>query len=133
LKKAEERRHSYYFAIRLSEGGDLIGFTCIVWVLHTHQTARFFIDFNKEENLLAHGDETLKLMLRYAFMEVSLHRLATVVSTYETSLILLLERFGFLREVQRREAVFHDGQYFDELDYALLKPEYKKTIEEETK
>jgi RimJ/RimL family protein N-acetyltransferase len=63
-------------------------------------------------------------------MELSLHRLWTELSEHNPQKMLLFEKAGFLREVQRKEALFFDGKYFDQLDYSILKPEWKKLQEE---
>jgi len=42
----------------------------------------------------------------------------------------MYEEAGFLRESQRRQAVFHNGEYYDELVYSLLRPEWKKMLVE---
>jgi RimJ/RimL family protein N-acetyltransferase len=133
LKKAEEKRNAYLFAVRKREGGDLVGFARISWMLPSHQVGAVYVDFGAADDMLAFGDETLQLMLRYAFMEVNLHRVGVVIPAHETEMIALYERKGFLREVQRREAVYHAGKYWDELEYSLLKPEYKAKFEEESK
>jgi RimJ/RimL family protein N-acetyltransferase len=63
-------------------------------------------------------------------MEVNLHRISSPVPGYETKMIALYERNGLIREVQRREAVYHDGTYYDEYEYGILKPDYKKRNQE---
>jgi RimJ/RimL family protein N-acetyltransferase len=130
LKKAEEKRDAYYFCVRKHETSELIGFVRIIWVLHSHQVGFIHIDFGSNADFDQYADEALKMILRYGFMEASLHRLEMVIPSYEGKLVNLLERHGFLREVQRREAIFHGGQYYDELAYALLKPDYKKALAE---
>jgi RimJ/RimL family protein N-acetyltransferase len=130
LKKSEEKRDAYLFAVRKRTEGDLIGFARIVEVLPTHQIANILIDFGNSADLAEYGPETMKLLLRYGFMEASLHRLGISLPAYDTEMIALYERFGFLREVQRREAVFHAGRYWDEVTYGLLKPDYKKALAE---
>jgi RimJ/RimL family protein N-acetyltransferase len=133
LKKAEEKRNAYYFAIRKKEDSALIGFACIGWTIPAHQVGGIQIDFGEEADLVKYGDETMRLMLRYGFMEAGLHRLMATFPTHETEQIALFERSGFLREVQHREAAYHAGRYWDKVEYALLKPEYKKKYHEEAK
>jgi len=133
LKKAEEKRNAFLFAVRKHDGGDLIGFARIIWILHAHQVGTLFIDFGEETDLIKHGAETLQMMLRYGFMEANLNRLDVTLPAYETEMIALYESKGFLREVQRREAAFHANRRWDELVYALLKPDFKKNNEEEQK
>jgi len=130
LKKAEEKRNAYYFCIRKHDNAELVGFARILDVLSPHQVGFLHIDFGSEADLDQYGEETLCMMLRYGFMEANLHRLEVSAPAYETRWIELLEKNGFLREVQRREAVFHNGQYFDDLVYGMVKPDYKKLFVE---
>ncbi|MHC1739612.1 MAG: GNAT family N-acetyltransferase [Anaerolineaceae bacterium] len=129
LKKAEEKRNSFYFTVRLREDQKLIGYAQIPWFFQAHQAGQVYVDFGEESDLITYGDETLQLIVHYGFMEVNLYRLAAAIPAYETEMVELFERNGFLREVQRRDAVFHNGQYFDELEYAQLINEYK-TLQE---
>jgi RimJ/RimL family protein N-acetyltransferase len=133
LKKIEEKRNAYFFVIRKREGKDAIGLACIREILHAHQVGSIHVDFGCDADLVKYGGEAMDMMLRYGFMEASLHRLGATLAGYETEMISLYESKGFLREVQRREAAYHAGRYWDEMIYAILKPEYKKHIEEAAK
>ena len=129
LKKAEEKRSSYFFSVRTLSECKLIGFAQIPWIFQSHQTGRIAVDFGSDDDLAAYGDETLQLLQHYAFMEVNLYHLSTSIPAYEAATISLYERNGFLLEVRRREANYHQGKYFDELDYAQLRPEFQAHVE----
>lgn len=130
IKKANDRNSAYYFGLRPVGKPDLIGLLVFGWLLVPQQSGRLFLFFEDNDALVQYGDETLRLGLRYAFMELSLHRLWTELSEHNPQKILLFERAGFLREVQRKEGSFFDGKYIDQLDYSILKPEWKKLQEE---
>ena len=130
IKKADENHGSYYFAIREIGKPEIIGLLIFGWIWSSQQTGRIFLFFDEVTSLEKYGDEVLKLGLRYAYMELSLHRLWTELSEHNPVKLAIFERAGFLRETQRKEALFFDGKYFDQLDYALLKPEWKKLQEE---
>jgi RimJ/RimL family protein N-acetyltransferase len=130
IKKADENRGAYYFAVRLIDKPEIIGLLVFGWIWSSQQTARLFLFFEDQEALKKFGEEVLGLGLRYAFMELSLHRLWTELSEHNPTKLELFEKVGFLREVQRREALFFDGKYYDQLDYAMLKPEWKQLQEE---
>jgi RimJ/RimL family protein N-acetyltransferase len=131
IKKADENQRGYFFAIRKKGEAEIIGLLRFGWIFHSHQSGRLFLDFSTEECLLEFGNEALKMALRYAFMEMSLHRLWVEFSTHQIEEINLFEKAGFLREVQRRDASFFDGKYFDQVQYSILKPEWKKLIPSE--
>jgi RimJ/RimL family protein N-acetyltransferase len=130
IKKANETFGAYYFAIRPIGKPEIIGLLVFGWIWHSQQTGRLFLFFEDENALMKFGDEVMQLALRYSFMELSLHRLWTELSDHNPAKMAIFERAGFLRETQRAEALFYDGKHYDQLDYAILKPEWKKLQEE---
>ena len=130
IKKADENHGSYYFAIREIGKPEIIGLLIFGWIWSSQQSGRIFLFFDEATSLEKYGTEVLKLGLRYAYMELSLHRLWTELSEHNPAKLAIFEGAGFLRETQRKEALYFDGKYYDQLDYALLKPEWKKLQEE---
>ncbi len=133
MKKIDEKRDAYFFVVRKREGNEPIGLAYIRHILHAHQVGSIHVDFGSDADLVKYGSEAMDMMLRYGFMEANMHRLGATLAGYETDMISLYESKGFLREVQRREAAYHAGRYWDEVIYAILKPEYKNRIEEASK
>ena len=131
LKKGDESKLDYYFAIRKIEGEDLVGLLHVGRINSSNQTSWLSVDLQEVGAFENYGSEVLAMTLRYAFMELSLYRLFTIIPSYNEIEIALFEKMGFLREVQRRQAIFHAGQYFDALVYAILRPEWKKNQKEE--
>jgi len=130
IKKADERNSAYYFAIRPIGKEEIVGMLVFGWLWSSQQTGRLFLYFEDDNALHQFGEEALSLGLRYGFMELSLHRLWTELSEYNPVKLEIFEKVGFLREVQRREGFFFDGKFYDQLDYAILKPEWKQLQQE---
>lgn len=126
LKKGDESKLDYYFAIREIEGENLVGLLHLGRINSSNQASWFSVDLQEDGAFENYGSEVLAMALRYAFMELSLYRLFTVIPSYNEMEIALFEKMGFLREVQRRQAIFHEGKYLDALVYALLRPDWKK-------
>ena len=133
LKEADEHHGTYYYAIRKKGSTELVALVRFGWLSFSHQGGRLFLDFVSPEAMQTYSTELMSMALRFAFMELSLHRLWTEVAGCDIESIQLLESAGFLREIQRREAVFSNGKYYDELIYSLLKPEWKARQEAEQK
>lgn len=125
LKKADERKDEFYFAIHAKESGELVGLLRLGWLMPTHQIARMFLDFSNDDAFEHYSEDALLLAIRYAFMELSLYRLTMSIPSHDESKIRLFEKAGFLREAQRRQNIYYDGKYYDELIYAILRPEWK--------
>jgi RimJ/RimL family protein N-acetyltransferase len=130
LKKAEERRNQYFFGIREKGKDDLIGVLSFHWVQTSSQVGHLRMNFGEKDHAKEYAQEVLALALRYAFMELSLHRVTAQTQGHREDEIKLLEQAGFLRESQRRQAVFQDGKYRDELVYGLLRNEWKERNKE---
>ena len=75
--------------------------------------------------------EALRLMLRFAFHELNLHRLQLTVFAYNEAAIRLYERLGFQREGAFREYLLRDGKRYDMLLYGLLAREWEAQSKDE--
>ena len=88
------------------------------------KTGSMKLEFNNPADVVQFGEESIERSLRVAFKDLDLHRICVEVSTCEEEMINLYENAGFLRQVQRREATFFDGHYYDLISYDLLKPDW---------
>ena len=71
-----------------------------------------------------YGADATRVLLRYCFMELGLHRVELRVIGYNTRAIRCYEKVGFKHEGALREAVLRDGQYYDIAQMAILRPEW---------
>jgi len=79
-----------------------------------------------------YGTDAVRVLLRYAFAELGLHRVQLGVWSFNTRAVAAYERAGFVREGRRREVVFHDGHWYDELLLSVVEDEWWATDDEET-
>jgi RimJ/RimL family protein N-acetyltransferase len=70
------------------------------------------------------GRDALKLMLRYGFDELGLHRVELNVLGYNEPAIRAYRAVGFREEGRRRSAVFRSGGWHDEVLMGLLSEEW---------
>ena len=71
-----------------------------------------------------YGTEALQLLLRFAFMEMNLHKVQLTVFSYNERATALYRRAGFVREGAFREFIWRDGQRFDMILMGLLASEW---------
>jgi RimJ/RimL family protein N-acetyltransferase len=69
------------------------------------------------------GTEAVALLCRYAFEGLNLHRVSLSCYANNERGLRLYARLGFVIEGRRREQVFVDGGYVDELVLGLLRDE----------
>jgi RimJ/RimL family protein N-acetyltransferase len=125
-KEAEESRSDFYMTIRANEDQRLLGFLRIFWIEWTHGSGSLRMAIGDEADRgLGYGNEALRLGLTYAFEELNLFRLSIVVGGDNPRAIQFFQRFGFVQEVCRRQALLRDGQVYDIYHLGLLREEWR--------
>ena len=76
-----------------------------------------------------YGTEALRLLLKFAFMEMNWHKVQLTVFAYNERALALYSRAGFVREGAYREFIRRDGQRFDMILMGLLESEWRASVE----
>jgi RimJ/RimL family protein N-acetyltransferase len=71
------------------------------------------------------GREASELRLRFAFDEGGLHRVELHVFDFNEPAKRLYRSLGFRAEGRRREVLYRDGRYHDDVRMAMLVDEYR--------
>jgi len=71
-----------------------------------------------------YGTDAAMVILRIGFNELNLHRVELSTFAFNERAIRLYQRCGFRREGVRRECLFRNGQYHDEIHLGLLADEF---------
>ena len=85
-----------------------------------------FADEELDDRRKGYGREALALLLRFAFEEMNLHRLSANIPAYNTAALAFFQKFGFVEEIRRRQALQLDGQVWDAISLGLLRAEWQK-------
>jgi len=75
-----------------------------------------------------YGTEAMRLLLRYAFDDLGLHRVDLRVIDYNARAIRAYEKCGFVREGVLRESALVDGVWHDDVVMAILEREYRRGV-----
>lgn len=75
-----------------------------------------------------YGSAALKILLKYAFLERRLNRFSACVIGGNTAGAAFLEKLGCLKEGERAEMFYINGEYVSELYYGMLKDEFVNGI-----
>lgn len=73
-----------------------------------------------------YGTEAMQIGLRYAFLELNLHRVELEVLASNERAIHSYEKVGFQREAVKRQALFRDGAYQDFVVMGILRDDWHK-------
>ncbi len=126
-KQVEEDKNLYHFMIRLKGTDRLIGKASIQWIEWANGNGFLRLGIGAaEDRQKGYGTQALRMLLRFAFAELNLFRVAANVPEYNEGAIALLQKFGFAQEVCRRKALERDGRRWDLYVFGLLKDEWQK-------
>jgi RimJ/RimL family protein N-acetyltransferase len=70
------------------------------------------------------GSDVVRVMLRYGFAELGLHRIQLNVNGYNPRAIATYVKAGFVEEGRRREAVYRSGAWHDHVQMGILDREW---------
>jgi len=70
------------------------------------------------------GTEAIGLMLDFGFGTLNMHRIELFVHDFNDRAQKAYKKLGFVEEGRKREALYSDGKYHDELLLAILKDEW---------
>ena len=72
-----------------------------------------------------YAPEAARLLLRFGFAELNLHRISLEVYSHNMRARRAYEKAGFVHEGTMRESYFRNGRYHDTLIMGILKSEWK--------
>jgi RimJ/RimL family protein N-acetyltransferase len=78
---------------------------------------------------LGYGSDALRTLLRFAFGEMNLNRVALHVFDFNPRAIASYRKCGFVEEGRMRQAMYRDGRYHDIVMMAVLREEFERDDE----
>ena len=116
----------FQFAIVLKETNELIGDIGIHFIDEENYQAEIGCTLAKDHHGKGIANEALKLTIAYLFSDLNKHRISCSVDPDNVASIKMIERLGFRKEVHFKQSLLIDGEWVDDIVYALLKSEWSK-------
>ncbi|KUL49129.1 acetyltransferase [Streptomyces sp. NRRL F-4489] len=116
-------------AVVVHETGTLVGDVTFVYTSREHRQGTIGYVFNPDHAGHGYATEAAGALLRMGFEELGLHRVQAELDGRNTASARLLERLGMRREAHLRENEFLDGEWADEVVYAILAREWREQRE----
>jgi [ribosomal protein S5]-alanine N-acetyltransferase len=117
---------AYQLGIELLSRKDFIGMMGIKNINRVDRNGELEYWLGRSYRGRSYASQAMRLMLRFAFNELNLHRVYAIVAALNTPSIKLLERHGFLREAVWRDATWINNGWHDVYCYGLLETEQGK-------
>lgn len=129
-KELEEDQHShFFFTIRSLDEDKLIGFVEIYVTYWSHGYSWLGIGLGERDYWgRGYGTDALRLVLRYAFRELNLHRVSLGVFEYNPRAIRAYEKAGFKPEGRARKVVQRDDLHSDVIFMGILREEWEELM-----
>lgn len=117
---------SHPFALRTLAEDKLIGMIEINRVMRQARHCMFWIAIGDPDYRgRGYGSDALRVLFRFAFLEMNLNRVGLEVMSYNSRAIASYEKLGFVREGVQREVVYRDGNYYDIIGMGILRREWE--------
>ncbi len=118
----------FLFLIHTLQDDRLIGFIGLDGISWTHGDAWVFIGLGERDTWgKGYGTDAMRVILRYAFTELNLHRVSLDVFGYNPRAIRSYEKCGFAVEGRTRGQLNREGQRYDMAFMGILKEEWERS------
>ncbi|MFJ9415521.1 GNAT family N-acetyltransferase [Streptomyces sp. NPDC101227] len=112
-------------AVIVRESGRLIGDVTFFWTSAEHRQGGIGYVFHPGHGGHGYATEASRALLKLGFEDLQLHRIQAELDGRNTASARVLERLGMRREGHLRENEFLDGEWTDEVIYAMLAREWR--------
>ncbi len=117
--------NTYVFAICINDSNKHIGNVGLGNIDYINRNAMLNIFIaDKEMQGKGYGTETIRLILKFAFNRLNLHRIYLQTSERFTAALKMYEKIGFIKEGIKREHYYRNGDYEDKLLFSILRDEF---------
>lgn len=113
----------FQFAIVETESTEIIGDLGIHFL--EDEQAEIGCTLKKESQGEGYATEALKLVIDFLFNTLNKHRIIGSIDPRNVRSIKMVERLGFRREAHFKESLLINGEWVDDIVYAILKKEWK--------
>jgi len=116
----------FQFTINLLENNKLIGDVGIHFFDFDKQQVEIGFTLDKNQHGKGYATECVTAMINFLIEKLNKRRIIASIDPGNVNSIKLVERLGFRKEAHFKESIFANGQWHDDLVYAILKNEWMK-------
>jgi RimJ/RimL family protein N-acetyltransferase len=89
-----------------------------------HRHAEIGIDLLPQYQGKGYGSEAIRWVLEYAFVRAGLHKVRIRAFEWNVGAMRLYVRLGFKLEGRERESLWHEGRFWDGMEYGMIDREW---------
>ncbi|GAA5900094.1 hypothetical protein JCM5296_002054 [Sporobolomyces johnsonii] len=110
----------------VAKPGVPVGWFCLNKVQDTHRKTTFGLAIHAKHQGKGYGKEAMEWLLEMAFMRFGLNKVEGDVFSWNVPAQKVYQSLGFVEEGRRRQSLFQEGEFRDELIYGLLASEWRE-------
>lgn len=107
------------------KNGRLVGHIGLHGTTVKDRCATLAVLIGSEHQNRGYGTDAVQTIVRYAFVELGLHRVELGVSGFNERGIAAYRKAGFVEEGRRREAVYRSGAWYDDVLMGQLRTDWE--------
>jgi len=115
-----ERSGEVGFSVVDRASGELVGHVTLFGAALPVRAATLAVMIGSEHVGRGYGTDAVRLLTTYGFREMGLNRIEIQVHAFNDRARAVYRKVGYVEEGVRREAVFHDGRFHDEVIMSAL-------------
>ncbi len=116
----------FQFVIVLKETNEIVGDIGIHFLDEENYQVEIGCTLAKNHHGKGIANEALKITIDYLFGDLNKHRISCSVDPDNVASIKMIERLGFRKEAHFKQSLLIDGEWVDDMVYALLRSEWTK-------
>lgn len=125
-KEINEPETWFQFVIVEKETGKIVGDFGIHFMDVDNKQTEIGCTLNKAFQNKGFATESAKCVIDFLFNELDKHRIVTSIDPDNINSIRLVERLGFRKEAHFVESLWLNGQWVDDLVYAMIEKDWEK-------
>ena len=115
---------TWYQLSILKQGTDTVIGDIGIHFLDDERQVEIGYTLDKTERKKGYASEAVKAVISFLFSKLNKHRITASVDPANLPSFALLEKLGFRKEAHFKESLWLNGQWVDDVIYALLKSEW---------
>jgi len=116
----------FQFVVIKKDDGALIGDVGLHFFDPDNKQVEIGCTIDKNYQKHGYASEALAEIFQYLFKALEKHRIIASIDPRNEGSIRLVEKIGFRKEAHFKKSIFQDGEWLDDLVYAILWSEWKE-------
>lgn len=104
--------------------GELVGMVSLFNIDHKNQNSETGVYIMPDFQKKGYAKESLNLMLRFAFLELNMHKVYASIYDFNLASSKLFESVGFTPESVVKEVFYTQGRFADKHVYSIVKKDF---------